>query len=131
MYFLYNMLSSIQKRFLMFLIGCIGVRSLFAYVAKHSSKQSLFYLGMLALIPAIGFIIIYFSGIRTSGPEVFGEKIWWNELRIVHALLYILFAIYAFQNKSFAWIPLAIDVIVGLIAFLFYHNKVGSFESLF
>lgn len=122
--------TNIQKRFAMFLIGCIGIRSLFAYVAKRSSKQVLFYLGMLALIPAIGFITIYFTGIRNTGAEVFGEKIWWNDLRIVHAMLYILFAIYAFQNKDFAWIPLAIDVMIGLIAFLLYHSKEGSFKLL-
>ena len=29
---------------------------------------------------------------RKTGKEVFGSKIWWNDLRPVHASLYILFA---------------------------------------
>ena len=124
------MLTSIQKRFLLFLIGCIGTRSIFAYIAKQASPRTLFYLGVMALLPAIGFIIIYFTGIRTTGAEVFGDTIWWNDLRIVHALLYILFAIYAFQYKSFAWIPLGVDVLLGLGAFLLYHYKVSSFDKL-
>ena len=125
------MLSNLQKRFILFLFGCIGTRSFFAYLAKHVPTQYLHYLGMLALFPAIGFIVIYFSGIRPTGPEVFGEKIWWNDIRIVHAFLYLLFVIYAFQSKPFAWVPLAIDVVVGLVAFLTYHYSVGNFQKLF
>ena len=130
MYFLYNMLSNIQKRFLLFLLGCIGVRSIFAYVANIASKRVLFYMGALALLPALGFVIIYFTGIRNTGAEVFGENIWWNDLRIVHALLYTLFAIYAFQGKSFAWIPLGVDVTLGLIAFLVHHKNEGNLRIL-
>ena len=130
MYFLYNMLSNIQKRFLLFLIGCIGVRFMFTYIAKVASKRVLFYMGALALLPALGFLIIYFTGIRNRGPEVFGEKIWWDDLRIVHALLYILFAIYAFQGKTFAWVPLGVDVTLGLIAFLVHHKNEGNLQTL-
>ena len=103
---------------------------MFAYVAKIASKRALFYMGALALLPALGFVITYFTGIRNTGAEVFGENIWWNDLRIVHALLYTLFAIYAFQCKSFAWIPLGIDVTLGLIAFLVHHKNEGNFQKL-
>ena len=124
-------MNDIQKRFLLFLIGCIGSRSIFAYIAKEANANQLLYLGGLALLPAIGFLVIYFAGLRKTGAEVFGNNIWWNELRPVHAMLYILFAIYAFQNKSFAWIPLALDVVIGLIAFLMYHNNKGNFKMLY
>ena len=130
MYFLYSMLSNLQKRFLLFLIGCVGSRSLFAYIAKFASKRVLFYMGALALLPALGFVIIYFTGIRNTGAEVFGDKIWWDDLRIVHSLLYTLFAIYAFQGKSFAWMPLGVDVTLGLIAFLVHHKREGNLRKL-
>lgn len=126
----YVQMNTIQKRFLLFLIGCIGSRSLFAYIAKHASKTQLVYLGTLALLPAIGFLTIYIGGLRKTGAEVFGSSIWWNELRPVHAMLYMLFAIYAFQNKSYSWVPLAIDVCVGLVAFLTYHYCSGNFPKL-
>ena len=48
-------MNTIQKRFLMFLIGCIGTRSLFVYLAKNASEKYLMYMGYLALIPAVGF----------------------------------------------------------------------------
>ena len=51
-------MNSLQKRFLLFLIGCIGTRSLFVYISKTISVKYLPLLGYLALLPAIGFIYI-------------------------------------------------------------------------
>ena len=110
-----------QKRFLLFLIGCIGTRLILVYIAKNINLQMLKYMGYLTLIPAVGFIYIYLTGTRQTGPEVFGEKIWWNNLRPIHALLYILFSYNAINGNKNAWIYLFFDVIFGLISFLTYH----------
>ena len=64
-------MNNIQKRFLLFLIGCIGIRSLFVIVAKNSDIKYLKYMGYLALLPAFGFIYIYLTGSRKTGEEVF------------------------------------------------------------
>lgn len=119
-------MNDLHKRFLLFLIFCIGSRTAFAIIANQINVKYLPYLGVLALLPAISWIYLYFSGKRNTGPEVFGEEIWWNQLRIVHALVYILFAVYAIQKKPFAWIVLAIDVLIGLTGFLYYHISVGN-----
>jgi hypothetical protein len=66
----------IQKRFLLFLIGCIGARTLLAYTAKNLKTEYLPYLGYLTLLPAIGFMYIYMTNSRQTGSEVFGDKIW-------------------------------------------------------
>jgi len=124
-------MNNIQKRFLLFLFGCIVVRTLFAYVAKTVDVKYLPYLGALAIIPAIGFLYIFFTNSRETGREVFGEKIWWNNLRPLHALLYLTFAFLAFQKKTTSWIPLAIDVAVGLVSFLIFHYNEGNFQYLF
>ena len=50
-------MTDIQKRFLLFLFGCIGVRTLFVYLAKIASKPMLKILGYVALLPAIGFLV--------------------------------------------------------------------------
>jgi hypothetical protein len=123
-------MNTIQKRFLLFLIGCIGTRSLFVIVAKMISLNYLPYLGYLALIPAIGFIYIYLTGSRNTGGEVFGDKIWWNNLRPIHALLYFLFAYNAINGNKNSWIYLLIDVIFGLISFLTYHFLHNDFKKL-
>ena len=114
-------MNDLQKRFLLFLFGCIGSRSLLVYVAKNTKQMYLKYLGFLALIPAIGFMYLFLTGKRKTGPEVFGGKIWWNKLRPVHALLYFLFAYNAIIGNTNAWIFLLIDVILGVISFLTYH----------
>jgi hypothetical protein len=121
-------MNNIQKRILLFLIGCIGVRSLFVVIAKYINTNYLPYLGYLALLPAIGFIYIFLTGIRKSGPETFGDKIWWNNLRPIHATLYLLFAYNAIIGNNNAWIYLLADVVFGLISFLIYHYVKGDFK---
>lgn len=123
-------MNNIQKRFLLFLIGCIGTRSVFVLIAKNIGLQYLPYLGYLALLPAIGFMYIYLTGSRQTGAEVFGEKIWWNDLRPLHSLLYFLFAYNAIIGNRQAWIYLLVDVLVGLVSFLIFHFKNGDFLKL-
>ena len=99
-------MNELQQRLLMFLFGCIGVRSLFFIIAKYIDPKYLKYLGYLALLPATGFLYIFLTGSRKTGPEVFGEKIWWNDLRPLHSLLYFLFAYNAIMgNKNSNPVP--------------------------
>ncbi len=96
------------------------IRCLFALIAKNYIEY-LPMMGYFALVPAIGFLYIYITGSRKTGPEVIGDKIWWNDLRPVHGFLYLLFAINAFEKNPDSWIILMLDVIIGLIAFLHFH----------
>ena len=114
----------------MFICGCIVARLLLVLLAKNVSPTHLRLLGYLSLIPAIGFLIIYFGDLRKTGREVMGNVIWWNELRPVHAIMYILFAVYAITKKDYAWKVLLLDVCIGLIAFLMYHCQSGNFSKL-
>ena len=123
-------MNDLQKRFGLFLIGCIGVRSIFVYVSKHASVTFLMYMGYLALIQAIGFFYIYLSGTRQTGAEVFGEKIWWNHLRPIHGLLYLLFGYNAIIGNKNAWIYLLLDVIIGLFSFCLFHFYNGNIKKI-
>ena len=79
----------------------------------------------MALIPAIGFTYIYLTDSRKTGPEVMGDKIWWNDLRPIHALLFFLFAYEAINYKTESYKYLLFDVILGLLAFfnfLYFKN---------
>ena len=122
-------MTKLQKRMLMFLIGCIGVRSLFVVIAKYINTNYLKYLGYLALLPAIGFIYIYLTGSRKTGPETMGKKIWWNDLRPIHSILYLLFAYNAIRGNKQAWIYLLADFLVGLISFSIHHYVNGDFSK--
>ena len=123
-------MNQLQQRFLMFLIGCIGIRSIFVIIAKNINTIYLKYLGYLALAPAIGFLYIYLTGSRKTGAEVFGEKIWWNSLRPIHSILYFMFAYNAIIGNKQAWIYLLVDVLIGLISFLINHYVNGNMLKL-
>lgn len=123
-------MASLETRLALFLVGCIGVRTLFVVIAKKSSVERLPYLGYLALLPVLGWTWILLTGSRQTGFEA-GGKIWWNDLRIVHLTNYLLFAILAIKKDKNAWMLLAFDVIIGLIAFLHHHWSNGDFKKLF
>lgn len=124
-------MNNIQKRFLLFLFGCIFTRLIFVYISKNINISFLPYLGYLGLLVSFGFMYIYINGYRKTGMEVFGQKIWWNNLRPVHACLYFLFAYFAINKNKNAWIFLLIDVSIGFFAFLENHYSQGNFKYLF
>ena len=124
-------MNTIQKRFLLFLFGCIGTRTLLVYLAYIANKTYLRYMGYLSVLPAIGFFYLFLTGSRKTGGEVFGDKIWWNNLRPIHGILYLLFAYNAIDGNPYAWIYLLVDVVIGLANFLFFHYKNNNFKKLF
>ena len=124
-------MNLIQKRFLLFLIGCLGTRTLFVYLAKNANRIYLKYMGYLSILPAVGFFYLFLTGSRKTGSEVFGNKIWWNDLRPIHGLMYFLFAYNAINGDAFAWIYLLVDVVIGLVSFLLFHYYNNNFSKLF
>ena len=114
-------MNDIQKRILLFLVGCIGVRTLFVIIAKKINKDYLPFMGVIAAFISIGFAYIYLTNSRKTGIEVGGEKIWWGNLRPIHGILYLLFAYNAINKNPNSWIYLLIDVTFGLISFLIFH----------
>ena len=114
----------------MFLIGCIGMRTLLVILAKYANKIYLKYLGLLALLPAIGFMYVYLTGSRKTGAETLGEKIWWNDIRPIHSILYFVFAYNAIIGNPQSWIILLADVLIGLISFFIHHYTSGNFQKV-
>jgi len=123
-------MNTITKRMLLFLVACIGTRSFLVLLSKNLPVDMLPFAGYIALLPAFGFAYLYLTGSRKTGPEVFGEKIWWDDLRPVHSLLYFSFAIGAIQKNKRAWLFLLFDVLLGLASFLIYHFSQGDFKKI-
>lgn len=124
-------MNNIQRRFLLFLGGCIPTRLVFVLLAKYGNVTVKKLLGVMAFIIASGFLTIFFGNLRETGLETGGAKIWWNHLRPIHALLYY----YFFYNIFFAdalnaWKILLVDVIIGLLSFLQFHFSNNSFSKL-
>ena len=105
-------LNSIQRRFLAFIIGCVGVRLLLVHLVRKIRRDRLPILGYAALLVAFGFLFIFITGGRKTGIEVQGGKIWWNKLRPIHAFFYLWFACLAFKKDKNSYIPLLLDVVL-------------------
>lgn len=110
-----------NKSKLLFLLGCMPTRILLVYLTIVGSKKVKQLLAYLAIVIAFGFIYIYLTGARKVGAETFGQPIWWNNLRPIHAGLYLAFAYNALHGCSCAWKYLATDVVVGFLAFIWHH----------
>ena len=122
--------TQFRTRFFAFILGCIGSRMALTAVAAFASPTLLTILGWLALIPVLGWAYIVFIGERSSGAEVFGDKIWWSTLRPIHMLFWLTFAIAAIQKMKKAWLVLLADTLFGLTAFLVFHGSQGNLASL-
>jgi len=110
-----------NKSQLLFLFGCIPARIFLAYIGTRLTPEQLPFFGIVLLGIGLGFLILYFNKFRMNAPESGIGVTWWHNLRLVHGLLYIAAAIYAFEQNSLVYIPLTIDVIFGLILFLIHH----------
>lgn len=130
--------SDIQKRFLLFLFGCIPTRLLLANIVYYSSKHEYLriIMGMITLIISLGFLSIFIFGLREKGTETFGKPIWWNSLRPIHSIIYGFVA----YNLLFVWSKhsvylernlLVFDALIGLGAFIIFHTYNGDIWKLF
>ena len=118
-------MEPLAKRFFIFIFGCILLRLSLVGIAYNIDINYLPYIGYITAIIGIMFLIIFFGGNRKTGPEVYGDVIWWNNLRPIHGILYLLFSYFAIQQNRNAYIFLLIDVIIGFISGMNFHCKHG------
>lgn len=126
-------IQKLQKRFALFLVGCISSRVALVLLAKYGSPRIRNVLAFFTLFIAIGFFAIYFGDLRKTGLETQGSPIWWNSLRPLHGTFYLVFSLMIFGNlyTKYAWITLAVDVTIGLFAFLYFHLRSGNIQKIF
>jgi hypothetical protein len=111
-----------DKRTLLFLVGCMGTRLSLVWLAKNYPKP----VALLAVCISFGFMYIWVNGLRKTGPETFGDPIWWNDLRPLHSLLYAIFAVLALNGNEHAWKVLLLDVIIGFSAWVNHRVQTRS-----
>lgn len=105
-----------------FLIGCLSARLSIAFIAKNLSLFNLKLSAIPAFIIGISFVTLYLFDLRKSGFEA-GGKIWWNMMRPIHGMLYLLYACYAYKQEQNAWLVLLLDVIIGFIVWYLNYHK--------
>jgi len=122
-------MNTFQKIFLLFIFGCIITRSIFVIIALKIPKIYLPYFGLIGIAIGLGFIYTFITNKKKG--STFGQKAWWHYLRPIHALLYLIFGYLAINKNNYSFIPLLVDVLLGLFSFIIYHLKMGSFKKLF
>lgn len=102
---------------------CITVRLAIAYMAfkifNNGNPDIFKKLAYLALIPILGWLYIIFISPRDTGFEATNGIIWWQKWRYLHLIMYMLF--FSLSQSSYyhlAWIPLLIDPIIGITAWM-------------
>lgn len=110
-----------KESVIFFLFGCMPTRILISILPLYINKLWLFYYGIVLFIIAFTTLFLYFTNKRLKSQESGGDT-WWAKFRIAHGLLYLSGAIYSLYGISTAWIPIAIDTLLGLVLFL-HHRK--------
>lgn len=109
-----------EQRIPLFLIGCMGTRLALVYAALVAPSQVL---SVLIGVIGVGFAVIWMFGLRKTGLETGGEKIWWNHLRPIHAALFLAAATLLWYGmRKWAAILLFVDLLIGLVSFLIHHK---------
>jgi uncharacterized membrane protein HdeD (DUF308 family) len=113
-----------KQRLLQFLGICIIVRSLGALIAYLYPQSAITkVLAILYFMSGISMLYLFIANKRQNAPEG-GGITWWNNLRPIHAVLFMLFAFFALNGKKFSYLFLVSDVILGLIA-VFTHRIIS------
>ena len=109
---------------LAFLLLCIPARILIALGSQFSPDKYLKVYGIVLGLIGLSFLYLFITNSRLSAPEA-GGKTWWAQFRILIGFFYITAAVYALQGKrDLIWIPLAIDIIFGIIIFIMHHRSI-------
>ena len=117
-------LTDVQRRIVLFLVGCMGLRILFVLLAKKVPLIILQLMGVIAIMISIGFMYTALFKYKKGDLGVTGGKVWWNEMRIFHSITYGLFAYLALtKNQNVAWKILLFDVIVGFSSFMIHYAQ--------
>lgn len=120
-------MNDIQKRFVLFLFFCIPLRLFIAYSVYKRDHVDLF--KFILLFIGLGFVRNYALDLRKNG--FFGGEIWWNNLRPLHALNYLLAAYMLHKNIKRPEYVILFDTIVGFLKFLSYYIKTDNIDQLF
>ena len=121
------MASVTTRGALTFLLACLGARLAIAAAAFYVSPGWLRVMGMAALVLVCSWVYIYMFDAAPFGRESGGldsglQKIWWNNLRPLHAGLYFAFAVMAIKKSPYAYRVILLDTLVGLVAWLHHYS---------
>lgn len=100
---------------MLFWIACIPSRIALALLPLFLSAEILLPLGYVLAVIATTFLVLWTFNLRLTAFEAQGPT-WWHEWRLAHGLIYAVAAGLLMSGRRSAWMPLLLDVAVGLLA---------------
>jgi len=111
-------MQSSSKRTLVFFSLCIPLRLFAAWWSfKYPLSNSTAMLAACYAVAGISMIYFFLSNSRLAAPEG-GGNTWWNAVRPLFGMLYLLFALYTAKGYRQSYKFLLADVILGLVVWV-------------
>jgi len=99
-------------------IICIFVRLSLAYSVYYVQKMPIRYLFVfLYFILSLGELYQYTMKTRTVGA--FHNKVWWDSLRPIHALLFLFTSVSLFYKYKYSYMFLLLDTLISVLGYIF------------
>jgi hypothetical protein len=105
----------------LFYYGCMPLRLGFAYAAYVANESHLRWMGLIALLIGVLFILVWVTKSRNV-KGAFGGNVWWSNLRPIHGILYIIFAISALNGSRDGYKILLADAGLGFVSFKYQYS---------
>ena len=113
----------------LFMFLCLPFRIILAVIGYYIYRnKNLQYLskpfGVILGLISVSFFVLYFTNGRMNAPEAGPQGTWWAPFRIIHGFMYLIAGIYALRGQlEYTWIPLAIDVLIGLSLSMWHYSS--------
>ena len=104
-----------------FWLGCIPARLFLAGLPLYLEDEMLRVYSYVLFAIGFSFLYLYFTGSRMNAFESSRGVTWWAEYRILHGLLYLMAAVYAFNGERNTSI-LMLDTFVGMLLWFLKDN---------
>ena len=93
---------------------CILVRVFIAYLAFLSYNSNLRYI-LVAFLFTVSIVLTYLYITKQRKIGAFGQKIWWDFLRPIHAILFFISGVLLSTKVKETYIILLISAFIGII----------------
>ena len=111
-----------NKKILLYFFICIPVRSIPILILYYTRKFD-YLISLLYFFISLSFIYRAYT-YTPNQLGVFGGKVWWQKLRILHALSYIIvYKLIKENNIDIARKLLIVDLLIGMIKFISVYFK--------
>ena len=92
-------------------------------VSSAHRKQAAAAAAAAAAAIGVGFLAVWGRRMRAFESTARAGRVWWNDLRPLHAALWLLYAALAARSVPRAWTVLLLDLVVGIAAWKHFRRR--------